>query len=170
MKNLKLMALGLASLLIVFETTAQKNKLPSPRTQVTEKVGDVTVTIDYSRPSKRGRVIYGDLVKYGKVWRTGANESSWIEVSKDVKIAGQPLAAGKYGLFTIPGEDEWTIIFNKVWKGWGSYNYEESDDVLRVNITPKKLAEEIEKFTISLDKKGMVNMLWDKTQVSFTIN
>ncbi len=171
MKYLKSIALATMSLLIVFIATAQKDKSdrPSPPDQVTEKVGDATITIDYSRPSKRGREVYGSLIRYGKVWRTGANESTWIEISKNVKVQGQTLTAGKYGLFTIPGEDEWTIIFNKIWNDWGAYNYKESKDVLRVKAKSKGVDEATEKFTIDIAKNGTVSLLWDKTKVDFII-
>ena len=172
MKHLKSIALMAMSLLIVFAANAQKDKSkrPSPPAQVSEKVGDATVTIDYSRPSKRGRVIFGDLEKFGKVWRTGANESTWIEISMDVEIEGETLAAGKYGLFTIPGEDEWTIIFNEEWSGWGAYKYKESKDVLRVKVEPQALDDVVEKFTIDISDSGVVSLAWDQTKVDFEIN
>ncbi len=171
MKYLKLISIAAMSFLIAFTATAQKDKSkrPSPPAQVSEKVGDATVTIDYSQPSKRGRDIYGGLIEYGKVWRTGANESTWIEVSKDVKVEGKDLSAGKYSLFTVPGEDEWTIIFNKEWSGWGAYKYKESEDALRVKVKPGAIDEEVEIFTVEIDKSGTVSLLWDKTKVDFKI-
>ena len=171
MKHLKSISLIAMSLLVAFSVSAQKDKSkrPSPPAQVSEKVGDVSVTVDYSRPSKRGRVIFGDLEKFGKVWRTGANESTWIEISQDVKVEGKALAAGKYGLFTIPGEDEWTIIFNKEWSGWGAYKYKESEDVLRVTVKPQALDEVVEVFTIDINDNGVVSLAWDQTKVDFEI-
>lgn len=172
MKHLKFFSMVAMSSLIAFAADAQKDKSkrPSPPAQVSEQVGDATITIDYSRPSKRGRKIFGGLEKYGKVWRTGANESSWIEISKDVKVEGEKLAAGKYGLFTIPGEDEWTIIFNKQWDGWGAYKYKESDDVLRVKVKPSSDEEVTELFTIEIEKDGDVVLAWDQTKVAFSIS
>ncbi|MEO9483408.1 MAG: DUF2911 domain-containing protein [Ekhidna sp.] len=171
MKSLKVVSLLALSLMLVFSATAQKDKSKrkSPPAQVTEDVRGTRVTVDYSQPSKRGRDIFGGLEAYGKVWRTGANESTWIEVSKDVKVEGKKLAAGKYGLFTIPGEDEWTIIFNKKWDGWGAYEYKEADDVLRVKVKPSSVDEVVEQLTFELSKNGNVSFAWDQTKVEFSV-
>ena len=171
MKFLKPIAFLALSLLVVFTTTAQKDKSKrkSPPAQVTEQINGSKVTIDYSRPSKKGREIFGGLQAYGKVWRTGANESTWIELSEDVEVQGQKLAAGKYGLFTIPGEDKWTIIFNSKWDGWGAYEYKEANDVLRVSVETSTTDDVVEMFTIDIEKSGDVVMSWDKTQVTFAI-
>ena len=137
--------------------------------QVSQEVNGTKITIDYSSPSKRGRDVFGGMEEYGKVWRTGANESTWIEVSKDVEVEGETLAAGKYGLFTIPGEDEWTIIFNKKWDGWGAYEYKEADDVLRVKVKPTSTDAVVEMLTIDIEKSGDVILAWDQTKVEFSI-
>lgn len=170
MKSLKYLAMISLSLVLVVAAQAQKDKSkrPSPPAQVSQEVNGTTVTIDYSRPSKRGRTIFGGLEKFGKVWRTGANETTWIEVSADVEVEGQALAAGKYGLFTIPGEDEWTIIFNKAWSGWGAYEYDKGDDVLRVSVKPQS-TEMTEVFTIDIADNGDVSLAWDETKVVFSI-
>lgn len=169
-QSIKLFSIATVFLISAHFTEAQndKAKRPSPPAQVTQSVNGANITIDYSQPSKKGRKVYGELVPYGKVWRTGANETTWIEVSKDVKVQGKTLKAGKYGLHTIPGEKEWTIIFNSAWKEWGSYNYKEADDVLRVTAKPMA-GNETEKFTIDISNKGVVSMAWDKTKVEFTI-
>lgn len=171
MKLLKITSLFALSVLLVFSANAQKDKTKrkSPPSQVSQMINDTKVTIDYSRPSKRGREIFGGLEKYGKVWRTGANETSWIEVSKDVMVEGKKLPAGKYGLFTIPEEDKWTIIFNKKWDGWGAYEYKEADDVLRVVVESGATKKVVEMFTIDIEKKGNVTFTWDKTKVQFSI-
>lgn len=171
MKSIKTLLVLSMSLLMVFAVNAQKDKSkrPSPPAQVSKQVNGTTVTIDYSQPSKKGREVFGGLEEYGKVWRTGANESTWIELSKDVKVEGKTLAAGKYGLFSIPGKDEWTIIFNKKWDGWGAYEYKDSDDVLRVKVKPTSTDEVVEKFTINIEDSGDVVMTWDKTKVQFAI-
>jgi hypothetical protein len=152
------------------EASAQKDKSkrPSPPAQVTETIGSAKVTIDYSQPSKKGRAIFGELVPYGQVWRTGANEATWIELSADVTVQGQKLKAGKYGLFTIPGDGEWTIIFNSKWDQWGSSGYDASADVLRVKAKSSS-TEATEKFTISLAKNGTATIAWDQTKVEFVI-
>ena len=170
-KTIKLFTLTLALVLVSLTAFAQgdKSNRPSPPAQAKQTVNGTDILIDYSQPSKKGREVFGKLVKYGKVWRTGANENTWIKVSKDVKVQGKTLKAGKYGLHTIPGENEWTIIFNTVSNEWGSYNYDESKDVLRVQAKSTKTSEVTEKFTIDIDAKGNVSMAWDKTKVAFTV-
>lgn len=171
MKSQKVASLLVLSLLLAFSAIAQKDKSKrkSPPAQVSKEINGTKITIDYSQPSKRGREIFGALEEYGKVWRTGANESSWIEVSKDVEVEGKKLAAGKYGLFSIPGEDEWTIIFNKKWDGWGAYEYKEAEDVLRVKVKSSNVDEVVEQFTIKIENSGDVIMAWDQTKVEFSI-
>lgn len=171
MKLSKILSVLFLAVLIPAGSMAQQDKSQraSPPAQVTKEVSGKTVTIDYSRPSKRGREIFGSLEAYGKVWRTGANETSWIELSKDVKVEGKKLEAGKYGLFTIPGEEEWTIIFNKAWSGWGAYDYKKSDDVLRVTVPSQEVEEPVEVFTIDISAEGIVSLSWDRTNVEFTI-
>jgi hypothetical protein len=149
-----------------------KSKRPSPPAVVKTTVRGTEVTIDYSRPALKGREAFGEkspLAPVGEVWRTGANEATTFTVSKDVKIEGQTLAAGTYGLFTIPGATEWTIIFNKTAKQWGAYEYKAADDVLRVKVKPTTTATPVEQFTITADKSGKVTMAWAKTAVAFTV-
>jgi len=163
-------------LLVVFFATSvalsaqqeDKSKRPSPPATATATVGGKTITIDYSQPSVKGRKIWGDLVPYGEVWRTGANETTTIDVSADVEVEGKKLAKGKYALFTIPGEKEWIIIVNKT-IAWGAYSYKEADDVLRATVTPAKSAAFHEKFTIEISPEGVVSLLWENLQVNFTV-
>jgi len=149
--------------------TQDKSKRPSPPDQVSQVVNGKTITIDYSQPSVKDRKIWGELVPFGKVWRTGANEASWIEVSEDVTINGKPLPKGKYGLFTLPGENEWTIIFNKTWNQWGAYEYDDQKDVLRVVTKPVSSSDFKEKFTIEISPEGVVTMAWEKLKIPFEI-
>ena len=146
-----------------------KSKRPSPPAKVSEKVGGATITIDYSQPSVKGREIWGGLVPYGKVWRTGANEATTFETSADIKVEGQSLKAGKYGLFTIPEPNEWTIIFNSVPDQWGAFDYDASKDVLRVKVEPQPVDNNMEKMTFQISSDGMVNLLWEKLKVSFAV-
>ena len=136
----------------------------SPRKELTGMVGDAKVTVNYSSPSVKGRKIYGELVPYGKVWRTGADGATTIEFSKDVMVEGQKLAAGKYGLFTVPSATQWTIVFNKTHDQWGAYEYDESKDVLRVDVAPKMemLIAEMMDFEL---RDGVLLLKWDKTVV-----
>ncbi len=149
-----------------------KTKRASPPAQAKETIANgATVTIAYSQPSVKGRTIGKDLEPMpGKVWRTGANEATTFEVSKAVKVEGKDLPAGKFALFTIANEGEWTIIFNKTAVQWGAFGYKEADDVLRVKVKPAKAAQFAEKMTFSVDKKGVVTLLWGDTKVNFTVS
>src|SRR5688572_20145248 len=148
-------------------TVAAQDKPASPKAEASGSVGSAKVKIAYHQPSARGRKIMGGLVPYNEVWRTGANDATTIEFDKAVKVEGKDLAAGKYALFTIPGENEWTIIFNKDTKQWGAYNYKESEDVLRVTVKPDK-ADFTETFTIAVEKDGL-NLKWEATAVTVKI-
>ena len=152
------------------EAQAQDDKAnrPSPAAQATATVDGVDVTIDYSQPSVKGREIYGDLVPYGEVWRTGANEATTFEVSGDVTVEGETLPAGKYALFTIPDEDQWTLIFNKQAEQWGAFDYDESQDALRVEVTPED-SEPTEQLTFTISDDGEVSMMWADKAVTFDV-
>jgi hypothetical protein len=144
----------------------------SPKTTLSQTVGVTDVTVAYCRPSVRGRAIWGALVPYDKVWRTGANEATTITFSDEVTIEGTKLAAGTYGLFTIPGTTEWTVIFNKGAKQWGAYNYNAADDVLRIKVKPQAVAP-TELLTFSFPavsvSSAQVAVAWEKVQVAFTL-
>ena len=147
-----------------------KSTRASPPATATAKIGETTVTIEYSQPSVKGREVWGELVPYNKVWRTGANEATTISFDKDVIIEGNSLQAGKYALFTIPKKDsDWVIIFNKETSQWGAFNYKEKQDALKVLSKPQSSEEVIEKLTFSIDKTGTVTLFWDKLKVSFNI-
>ena len=162
-----------AALFISLVTVGQedKSKRPSPPAVAKETTGTgVTITIDYSQPSVKGRTIGKDLEPMaGKVWRTGANEATVFEINKDAKVEGKALPAGKYGLFTIMDGDDWTIIFNKTWKQWGAFNYKEGDDALRVKVKGGKAKAFAEKMSFNVDKSGKVSLLWGDQQVAFTV-
>src|SRR5690349_3182602 len=143
MKSLFLFLIASSVMIAASAQGGDKSKRPSPPAVAKETLSNGTViSIDYSQPSIKGRTIGKDLEPMeGKVWRAGANEATVFEVSKAVKIEGKDLPAGKYGLFAIAEDDEWTIIFNKTWNQWGAYNYKESEDVLRVKVKPGKTKE-----------------------------
>ena len=146
---------------------------PSPTCTLKQRVGLTDIEIVYSRPSVKGRKIFGGLVAYGEVWRTGANNATKITVSTPVKLNGAEVPAGTYGLFTIPGEDEWTIILNKVSGQWGAYKYDAKDDVVRVKAKPVKLAEHVESFLITFDtlrdESADLLLAWDDVVVPVQI-
>lgn len=146
-----------------------KSKRPSPPDSVSATTaGGNTITINYSQPSVKGRTIGNEIAPYGKVWRTGANEATVFSITKDSKIEGKVLPAGKYGLYSVPGEKKWVIIFNKTWNQWGT-NYTEADDALRVEVDTKKAPLFTEKMTFKVSSNGMVNLMWGDKLVSFTI-
>lgn len=166
----KITFLSLASFLFLGACgQADKSQRPSPPAKASETLTNgTTVSIDYSQPAVKGRAIGVEIAPYGQVWRTGANEATVFEISKDVKIEGQSLPAGKYGLYSIPGENEWVIIFNKIWDQWGT-RYNESDDALRVRVTPEKTTEFTERMTFVVNKSGRVSLLWGNTRVGFNV-
>jgi hypothetical protein len=169
MKSVLLLAVACTTMLLACGQD-DKSKRASPPAQAKETLASgAVVTIDYSQPSVKGRTIGKDLEPMpGKVWRTGANEATVFEVSKPVKVEGKDLPAGKYGLYTIANEGEWTIIFNKTWNQWGT-EYKEADDALRVKVKPGKAPQFAEKMTFNIDKAGTVSLLWGDTKVDFKV-
>jgi hypothetical protein len=155
---------------VALSCAQDKSKRPSPPASASGTIDGVVVNIEYSQPSVRGRKIMGGLVPYGEVWRTGANEATTISFSHDVKIEGQPLPAGKYTLFTIPGETEWSIIFNKKLGQWGAYDYPKYKDqnALVVKVKPEPVPF-TEVFTIEVGSHS-VTLKWENTAVSFTVS
>ncbi len=149
-----------------------KSKRPSPPANVSKTIGDLTLTVDYSSPGVKGRKLWGGLVPFDEVWRTGANEATTFEVNKDVVIEGQKLPSGKYGLFTIPGESEWVFIFNKEPDQWGAYDYESKLDALRVTVKPTKATTFTERLAFEIAEKDSnaaeVRMNWGNLSVGFT--
>lgn len=130
-------------------------------------VDGVEIVLEYGRPNVKDRVIWGDLVPYDKVWRTGSDEATTISFSADVKIEGKVLSKGKYALFTIPSAEKWIIIFNKVAEQGGSFGYDESEDALRVEVVPTSGAH-VEEMTFAIEGSSIV-LTWEKLSVSFDI-
>jgi hypothetical protein len=152
----------------------QHDKSFSPEEEVTYSSGDLTIRVFYNRPYKKGREIFGGLVPYGKVWRTGANEATTFQTNKDLSFEGKTLKRGKYTLWTIPGEETWTIIFNAEYGQWGigsdgEANRDPEKDALTVEVHAVQQERIFEQFTISFDEVGedaeMV-LIWDKTLVA----
>ena len=146
----------------------------SPEDEVTFTNGDLKLKVLYNRPFKKGRVIFGELVPYGKVWRTGANEATIFETNKDLNFADKTLKAGKYSFFTIPGEQAWSIIFNAETGQWGvgfngEANRNPTKDALTLDVPSVLQEKEFEQFTISIEKAGEemeLILMWDKTLVA----
>ena len=149
------------------EDGAQK---ASPLRSVQGKIGTVAVAVQYGSPAVRDRVIWGDLLPYDEVWRTGANEATFVEFAEDVTVEGEKLETGKYSLFTIPKEQgDWTVIFNSEWDlQHGHYQYKEENDVLRVNISPRWEETSQENLTISIEDYGLL-VRWEKLSLPIRI-
>ena len=146
---------------------------PSPNARVGQTIGTTDVLITYGRPGDKGRQVFGELEPYGNVWRAGANEATVIAFSDDVLIEGQPLAAGSYALFAIPGETEWTLIFNRQAEQWGAFDHDEAQDALRVTVTPEEgAAQEWLAYTFDdlTDTSATAVLHWSTTRVPFTIS
>ena len=165
---------------------AQEKKVrPSLTASVTQTLGvETTITIDFSRPGVKGRKIWGELVPYGLApgnkyseekpypWRAGANEKTTITLSNDVLVDGKALPAGKYSIHMIPSEKDWTIMFNKNSEGWGSYDYDEAEDALRVTVTPVEAPfEEWMRFGFDdlAGTSAVAFLQWEELKVPFTI-
>jgi len=168
--------LSAALLLGAGATQAQGIKMPapSPSSKIEQAVGLSTVTVDYSRPSVKGRAIFGDLVPYGKVWRTGANNSTVIKFSDDVTIEGNKIPAGEYAILTIPNQNEWTVIIHKNTKLGGNVaDYKQEEDQARFTVKPQENPRKVEAFTINFANlkasSADVELLWDNVVVPFTI-
>jgi len=151
---------------------AQELPAPSPKGTVSQMIGLTNVTVDYSRPGVKGRTIWGDLVPYDNLWRTGANKATAITFDSPVKVNGKEVAAGTYSLFTIPGKDEWTVILNSETELWGTGGYKEENDVARVTAKPQK-APFVESMLFMFDnvKSGSasLSLVWAELQVSVQI-
>jgi hypothetical protein len=142
----------------------------SPAATIKQRVGVTDIEINYSRPSMRGREIFGRLEPYGAVWRTGANNATRISFSTPVKFNGTEVPAGTYALFTIPERSEWTVILNKVPGQWGAYAYDAANDVARVKATPVPLAQPVETFAITFtdlasESTATLNLMWENVRV-----
>lgn len=167
--------LTLAALMMTSLLWAQGDKAsrPSPPATASGKVKDANITINYSSPAAKGRKVFGELVPYGQVWRAGANEATIFETDKDIKVEGKTLPAGKYSLYAIPGEKEWTIIFNKQTGQWGVKrggvtSRDEAQDALSVKVKPKKSSAMNERLAYEVTNNGFA-IRWENTEVPVAI-
>ncbi|MFT5077442.1 MAG: hypothetical protein ACJAX7_002226 [Saprospiraceae bacterium] len=150
---------------------APKKKVLSPHTSTMEMIGDTHIHIDYSSPGVRGRIIFGGLVGYDNVWQAGAHNATWIETNKDLIINDKVLPKGKYGFFTIPSKEDWTIMINKNWDQHGKDEYDEKDDVVRFKVKPiisEDITEHLEyKVNKVSNNEGSISMAWEKVSLEF---
>lgn len=171
------LALGLALVLLAGEATAQGTPLVLPRTNppatLTQRIGVTDVEVRYNRPSVKGRLIFGALVPFDQVWRTGSDEATTIRFADAVTFNGIPVPAGAYELFTIPGRERWAVILQRQRSQWGSYAYDPAHDVVRVTATPATLATPVESFTVTIDDvtatAATLHLAWGRTRVPVTI-
>jgi hypothetical protein len=160
---------------LCFMSSAQdKSKRPSPPEQAQCKFSDgKTITVDYSSPRAKGRKIFGELVPYGQVWRTGANEATTFVTTTAVSAEGRDVPAGNYTIFTVPEQNKWTLIVNKKTGEWGiPYKYE-SEELVRIPMSVSKTSAPVENFTIQFDQGGnacTLNISWEETQASVKLN
>jgi hypothetical protein len=172
----KYFAVGVFTLVLVLTAFMgahqDKSARPSPPGTAQVNLKGKKITIDYGRPSMKGRKIIGELVPYGKVWRTGANEATTLTTEADLNIGGTNVPAGKYTLYTLPSEGTWKLIINKQTGQWGTV-YEESQDLARVDLKKSSLSQPVEQLTISFDKKNDSTadlvLQWETTQLSVLV-
>ena len=173
--NTKFNAFLLGFLLLGLTAVAQQIQMPqaSPSAKISQKVGLTDVVVEFSRPSTKGRKVFGELVPFGQVWRTGANAATILSFSTEVKLGGVAVPAGSYALYSIPGKASWTIILSKNTKLWGAIGYDAKDDVLRFEASPAKTSRMYDSFDISFNKltdnSADLSIKWEQTRVDFTI-
>ena len=170
MKVIAIAAVSIA-LLLPAATRAQE-KRASPHADVSAPLAGKKITISYGRPYMKGRAIFGTLVPWGQVWRTGANEATTFTTEADVVIGGLKVPKGEYALFTIPTEKQWTLVVNKTAKQWGAFKYDAAQDLGRVPMNVAAATKPVEQFTIELVPAGKqltLKMSWDKTVASVAI-
>ncbi len=159
------------ALVFAFQTNAQvQTPQASPKSEIDQVVGLTTVEVDYYRPAKKGRLVFGDLVPYGKVWRTGANNNTTVQFNTSVEINGETLPAGKYALFTTPKAQNWEVFFYKTTDNWGlPQSWSDDNIALKTTVNPETLAKDVEFFTISVNpmnlNEGALELSWEKTMV-----
>ncbi|MBB3840932.1 uncharacterized protein YdeI (BOF family) [Runella defluvii] len=171
MKKVAVLLLSLISL----GSMAQgiKTPAPSPTQTLKQDFALSSIEINYSRPAAKGRKVFGDLVPFGKIWRTGANGATKITFGEDVKVGGMPVKAGSYAIYSVPNANEWEIIINKGANNSGLTGYKTEDDVARFKVKPMQLPMNIESFTILLGNltasSASVQILWENTAVEFPV-
>jgi hypothetical protein len=153
------------------QVTPTKKKVLSPHATAMTMIGDAHIHMDYSSPGVRDRIIFGGLLAYDAVWQAGAHNATWLETNKDLMIDGKTLPAGKYGFFTIPSKEEWTLIFNNNWEQHGKDEYNAKEDVLRFKVKPI-ISETITEHLVYKVKKtnnneGTISLAWEKVSVAF---
>jgi Protein of unknown function (DUF2911) len=173
MKALAIATASIAALALAATSHAEdKEKRASPHAEVTASLGGKKITVSYGRPYVKGRAIFGGLVPWGEVWRTGADEATIFTTEADVVVGGLKVPKGEYALFTIPTEKQWTLVLNKTAKQWGAFKYDAKQDLGRAPMTVASAAKPVEQFTIEMVPAGKqlsLKLSWDKTAASVVI-
>jgi len=167
-------ALAIAVMTTTSVNAQLKTPAPSPLQTLKQAFALSDITIEYSRPSAKGRVVYGDVVPFGKVWRTGANSSTKITFGEDVKVEGMDLKAGTYALYSVPNKDSWDLMFYKdLTLGGDVANYKKENEVLKITVKPSALTEKVETFAINVAEMtantAVIELVWEKTRVAFKV-
>jgi TolA-binding protein len=172
---MKIRGIAVLIILVAAAGAAQVLRMPeaSPAATVGQTIGVTDITISYHRPAVNKRTIWGGLVPYGVLWRAGANENTTISFSTPVKVEGQTVPAGTYGLFLVPGQTQWTVVLSKFTGDWGTYMYDQSEDALRANVTPQTMTENQERMAFTFDditnNSANASMRWEKLRVPVKI-
>lgn len=172
MKKLYTLLVATLAASIILTAQAQGFKVPqaSSAQTIIQEFGLGKITVTYSRPNVKSRKIFGGLEPYGKVWRTGANSATVITFTDEITLQGNKVPAGEYALFTIPDNNEWTVILNKTTKQWGAYEYKQADDFLRFKVKPVKTAQPVETFTIQFENvmpsTADLHLMWERTDLA----
>jgi len=173
---IKLLKINLISSLILLSQMGLAQiqmPAPSPWGKVIQNVGLAEISVEYSRPSLKGREIFGELLPYGEVWRTGANAATLFTVSENIRLEGKEIPKGSYAVFSIPGEEEWTIILSKDIQAWGEGAYDASNDLVRFTVQPTTPEEEVETLTFAFEELGFntadLTLAWENTKVTMAI-
>ncbi len=175
-KNTQMKKLFFSCFVLAATIATAQIKMPAPSSTQTIKqdFGMANIELTYSRPSIKGRTIFGDLVPYGKVWRTGANNATIIKFNDPAEINGKKIDTGSYALYTIPNEGSWEIILNKGTSNWGTNGYKDSDDVMRFKVPVKQTNASVETFTMQFanvkSQSLELHIMWDKTAIVIPIN
>ncbi|MFT4661938.1 MAG: tetratricopeptide (TPR) repeat protein [Patiriisocius sp.] len=173
MKTIRLLIIACAIFTFNQVSAQLKTPQPSPTATITQAVGLGEITVEYSRPGAKDRAIFGNLVPYDKIWRTGANASTKIELSEDVMMAGTAVPAGEYAFYAIPGMAEWTIVISKNLELWGAGGYDMKDDQARFKVKSQKMNDMVESFTIDFSNfttdGAHLNISWEKTTVAIPV-
>jgi hypothetical protein len=167
------LTLGLTGLVWAQADKKTEKKRASPHETTSGTIGGAKISIEYGRPYKKGRDIFGGLEPLGKVWRTGADEATTFTTDKDLMVGKLKVPAGTYGLFTIPDKSGWTLILNKTAKQWGAFKYDQAQDLGRTPMDVKTLSSPVEQLTIAIESKGAkdgtLKITWDRTEASVAV-